>query len=76
MTGTELLMEIAERFTKFGEAKDMLVVYSDENGRVRLKSNCDYTRSLGLAQFASADILHSLVTAEGGDTDEEGNQLE
>jgi hypothetical protein len=73
MTGTELLMEIADRFAKFGEARDMLVIYSDENGRVRLKSNCDYTRSLGLAMYAVVDISARLVTAEGGDTDKEGN---
>jgi hypothetical protein len=71
MTGTELIMEIADRFAKFGEAKDMLVVYTDVNGRVRLKSNCDYTRSLGLAQWARDDISDSLVHAEGGDFDEQ-----
>jgi hypothetical protein len=72
MTGTELIMEIADRFSKFGEAKDMLVVYTDVNGKVQLKSNCDYTRSLGLAQWARDDISDALVNAAGGDIEEEG----
>jgi hypothetical protein len=66
-------MEVADRFGKFGEARDILVVWSDEQGRVRLKSNCDYTRSLGLAAFAKADIVHDLTHCDGGDTDDEGN---
>jgi hypothetical protein len=73
MTGTDLLMAVADRLSKFGEARDMLIIWSDEEGRARLKSNCDYTRSLGLAAYAKADIESSLVSAEGGDTDDEGN---
>lgn len=65
LTGTELLMEIAERFSKYGEARDMLVIYSDNSGTIRLKSNCDYTRSLGLAQYARDAISESLISAEG-----------
>lgn len=73
MTGTELLFAVADRFATFGEAEDIVVIWSDEQGRVRMKSNCNYTRSLGLVTYAEADIKHTLTHSDGGDTDAEGN---
>lgn len=62
MTGTELLMEVMDRFSEHGDAEDVLVVYSDVNGRVRLKTNCtSATRALGLAQYASAELQDIIV---------------
>jgi hypothetical protein len=59
MTGTELLMAVADRFSKHGEARDILVIW---------------TRSLGLAAFAKADLEYDLTHSEGGNADEEGNE--
>jgi hypothetical protein len=71
MTGTEFLMAIGERFRDFGEAEDILIVYTTAGGDVRYKSNCNYTRSLGLATFAVADITNDLINAPGGTMDDE-----
>ena len=76
MTGTDLLMSVADRFAKFGEARDAMVIWSDESGRVRYKTNCDYTRSLGLAAFAKADLEYDLTHCDGGSTDDEGNLMD
>jgi hypothetical protein len=69
-------MAVADRFSKHGEARDILVIWSDDNSKVRLKSNCDWTRSLGLATFAKADLEYDLTHSEGGTADEEGNEHE
>lgn len=61
MTGTELLMAIADRFNEYGEAVDILVIFNSAEGNVLYKSNCNSTRALGLAQYAAADIKHGLI---------------
>lgn len=66
MTGTELLIAVMERFRDYGEATDIIVVYADSNGKVRLKTNCTATRSLGLAAYAVAD-LQDLIVNESED---------
>lgn len=71
MTGTELLVAVMERFAQHGDAVDALVIYTDVNGKVRLKSNCAPTRALGLAAYAMADIqdlLRTSLVEEGDDT--------
>jgi len=71
MTGTELLMAVAERFRDFGEAQDILIIYTTESGDARYKSNCDYTRSLGLATFALGDILNDIISSPGGQQEDD-----
>lgn len=71
MTGSQLLFSVLERFRDYGEAEDCIVIYTDENNHVRLKANCNHTRSLGLAAWAKADIEAALVNAEGGETEDE-----
>lgn len=61
MNGTDLLMGVMERIAECGEARDMLVVWNDEHGKVRLKANCNFTRALGLAQYAQAELLSDIV---------------
>lgn len=62
MTGTDLLIAVMERFREFGEAEDIIVVYTTAEGKqTRYKSNTNFTRSLGLVTWAKADIEHSLV---------------
>jgi hypothetical protein len=75
MTGTELLMAVADRFRELGESEDVIVIYTTEDGKACLKSNCNHTRSLGLAAFAVADIEDSLVRSESGGFDEEGRPI-
>jgi hypothetical protein len=62
MTGTELLMEVAEGFRDHGEALDLLIVYTDENANVFVKGNTSLTRALGLSGYAHAHILRALLT--------------
>lgn len=66
-SATELLMAVAERMSQYGEGEDVLVVWNTTNGEVRMKANCNYTRSLGLAEYASAELKDSLVNSVGGD---------
>lgn len=61
MTGTELLMTVMDRFSEHGEATDIIVVYANQDGQVRLKTNCTATRSLGLAAYAVADLQDWIV---------------
>jgi hypothetical protein len=75
MTGTELLMAVADRFREIGEAEDVLVIYTTQNDKCCLKSNCNYTRSLGLAAFAVADLKDTIVRSESGGFDSEGRPI-
>lgn len=61
MTGTELLLAVMDRFRDYGEATDIIVVFADEGGKVRLKTNCTATRSLGLAAYAMAELEDLIV---------------
>lgn len=61
MTGTDLLMAVLERFRDYGEPEDVIVVYADAEGKVRMKTNCSATRSLGLATYASAELQDIIV---------------
>ena len=61
MTGTELLMEVAEAISRDGEVLDVLVIYSDENNNVTVNGNCSMTRALGLARYADKHIGYKLV---------------
>lgn len=71
MTATELLMAVADRMRKHGEADDVLVVWN--HGRTaRVMGNCNYTRALGLAQYAAVEMASTLLHSAGGDGEEEG----
>jgi hypothetical protein len=67
MTGTELLISVMDRFRDYGDATDIIVVFADEHGKVRMKTNCTATRSLGLACYAVAE-LEDLIVYEREDT--------
>ena len=67
-TGTEILIEVMDRLGKYGEAVDMLVIWTDEKHKARIKSNCRLTRALGLAHYAVTD-LESIVLNELPETD-------
>jgi hypothetical protein len=61
MTGTDVLIKLAEEFRDNGEAVDLLVVYTDENGEVYVKGNCLMTRALGLATYSQAHIKKAML---------------
>jgi hypothetical protein len=64
MTGIELLMAVADRFRQYGEAEDIVVVFTtlpEYGGRVIYKTNCNYTRSLGLVTYAKADLEATII---------------
>lgn len=69
MTGTELLIAVMDRFRDYGDATDIIVVFADEHGKVRMKTNCTATRSLGLACYAVAE-LEDLIVHEREETPE------
>ena len=54
--GSDMLMKIMERFGEYGEPLAMLVVYTDVNGDVWMKTNCVHSHALGLAEYASHNI--------------------
>lgn len=51
MTATELIMAVMEEFST-SEAKQMLVVWSDEGGDLCIASNCNDFETIGLAEYA------------------------
>lgn len=59
--GTEMLMTIMERFGEFGEPLAMLIVYTDINGDVWMKTNCTNTHAAGLAAYAQANVLRAIL---------------
>jgi hypothetical protein len=61
MSGTDVLIDLADSFREQGEATDLLVVYADENGNVYVKGNCSLTRALGLATYAKAHCTKALL---------------
>ena len=56
MTATELMMMIMEEFST-AEAKQMLVVWSDEGGDLCIASNCNDFETIGLAEYAKSRAL-------------------
>jgi hypothetical protein len=63
-TGTEMLMKILSRFGEHGEPLAMLVVYTDVNGDVWMKSNCTHTHAIGLATYAQHNVIKAVVGQE------------
>jgi hypothetical protein len=59
--GTEMLMTVLERFGEFGEPLAMLIVYTDVNGDVWMKTNCTHTHAVGLATYAKENILTAMM---------------
>lgn len=60
-SGTEMLVKIMSRFGEHGEPLAMLVVYTDTNGDVWMKTNCTHTHAIGLATYAQANIIAAVV---------------
>lgn len=61
MSGTEMLMEVLGRFGEEGEPLAMLVVYTDVNGDVAMKTNCTHTHAVGLATYAQHNVLTAMM---------------
>ena len=61
VTGTEMLMTCLTRFGEYGEPLAMLVVYTDVNGDVWMKTNCTLTHATGLATYAQQNILNAML---------------
>lgn len=59
MTGTELLIEILERFGE-SEPTSVLVVWGNENDDICMKSNCLSTATIGLAEYAKHNALEGI----------------
>jgi hypothetical protein len=64
MKGSEMLMAIMGRFGDHGEPLAMLVVYTDINGDVWMKTNCTHTHAVGLATYAQQNILNAMLKQE------------
>lgn len=62
--GTEMLMAILERFGEHGEPLSMLVVYTDVNGDVWMKTNCTHTHAIGLATYAQQNVVNAMMQRE------------
>ena len=60
MTGTEMLINVMEKFGQHGEPEAVLVVWTDTNGDVCIKSNCGHTHTVGMAEYAKHFALQVL----------------
>jgi hypothetical protein len=62
--GTDMLMKILERFGEHGEPLAVLVVYTDVNGDVWMKTNCVHTHAIGLADYAKHNVLQAMIKVD------------
>jgi hypothetical protein len=62
MTASETMIEVMSRFQK-AEPLDVLIVWTDEEGGVSVKSNCTHTRTIGMAKYAEALAMNTLLEA-------------
>lgn len=57
VSATELLMKVLENFGD-SEARDLMIIFNDEDGNVSWHSNTDLiSREIGLLEFTKAVIL-------------------
>lgn len=61
MTGTETLAKVISRFGIQGEPRALLVVWTDNNGCVNLKTNCENTHAIGMGIYVAAAALISII---------------
>jgi hypothetical protein len=61
MTGTEMLAEVIGRFEAQGEPRAMLVIWTDNEGCVNMKSNCENTHTAGMGIYAAATALFKII---------------
>lgn len=71
-SATDLLVAVADRMREYGDGLDVLVIWNTREGAYHIKSNCNYTRALGLAMFGVAECEDSLMSARGGIIDDDG----
>jgi hypothetical protein len=68
MTGTEMLIDVMSKFGEHGEPIAVMVVWTDENGDICIKTNCVHSHTVGMAEyakhFALATILNSKEEAD------------
>jgi hypothetical protein len=60
MTGMETLINVLEKFGDYGEPVAILIVWTDTNGDVRIKTNCGHTHTVGMAEYAKNFALQVL----------------
>jgi len=58
-TGTELLIEVMENFSA-AEPTAAMIVWTDEDGNINMKTNCLNSHSLGLAVFAQQNLIEGI----------------
>ena len=56
LTGTDLLMNVMEDFSKNGESTGLVVIFKNENNQAIVKSNCCLTDAMGLIRWADAQL--------------------
>jgi hypothetical protein len=61
MTGMETLISVMEKFGQHGEPEAILIVWTDTNGDVCIKTNCSHTQTVGMARYAEAYALKTLL---------------
>lgn len=62
-TATEVLINAMDSL-KGGEALAMLIVWTDENGDLSVRTSCVSSHAIGLAKYAEAYLLNSLLGGE------------
>ena len=64
MNGTEMLINVLEKFGQHGEPEAVLLVWTDTNGDVWIKTNCANTHTVGMARYAEAFALQILLAPD------------
>lgn len=65
MTASETLIEVMSRFQN-AEPEAVLIVWTDADGEVCCRSNCSHTKTIGLAEYAKALALATLLDSPPG----------
>jgi hypothetical protein len=56
------MIEVMGCFQK-AEPVNVLIVWTDEEGGVGVKTNCTHTQTIGMAKYAEALALNTLLTS-------------
>lgn len=62
-SATEVLIDAMDSL-KSGEATAMLIVWTDENGNLSIRTSCVSSHAIGLATYAKEFLVKGLVDSE------------
>lgn len=63
-TGTEVLMQTITSFEEHGEPVAILIVWTDENGCITLRTNSLNHNVIGLAEYAKQSAIRAIFEGD------------